>query len=75
MREALEFSALLRQPKYYSRAEKLNYVDHIIDLLDLQEVQDALIGDTETGLGVELTKRVTVSAGLLFQDFAHHSPM
>lgn len=71
----MEFSALLRQPKHYSRAEKLNYVDHILYLLDLQEVQNALIGDTESGLGVELTKRVTVSAGLLFQDFAPRSPM
>ena len=61
MREALEFSALLRQPKHYSREEKLAYVDHILDLLELVEVQHALIGDAESGLGVELTKRVTVS--------------
>ncbi|KAL8987359.1 MAG: hypothetical protein Q9177_003420 [Variospora cf. flavescens] len=59
VREALEFSALLRQPKHYSRQEKLAYVDHILDLLDLVEVQHALIGDAESGLGVELTKRVT----------------
>ncbi|KAL8736867.1 MAG: hypothetical protein Q9181_002258 [Wetmoreana brouardii] len=59
VREALEFSALLRQPKHYSRAEKLAYVDRILDLLDLLEVQNALIGDAESGLGVELTKRVT----------------
>lgn len=64
VREALEFSALLRQPNYYSRAEKLAYVDHVLDLLDLGEVQNALIGDDQAGLGVELTKRVTVSAGL-----------
>lgn len=67
VREALEFSALLRQPNYYSRAEKLLYVDHILDLLDLKEVQNALIGDAESGLGVELTKRVTVSAMPSFQ--------
>lgn len=65
VREALEFSALLRQPKHYSRAEKLAYVDHILELLDLTEVQDALIGDAESGLGVELTKRVTIAIELV----------
>ncbi len=75
MREALEFSALLRQPSYYSRTEKLNYVDHILDLLDLREVQHALIGDAESGLGVEMTKRVTVSAGYVPQSFEHRSPI
>ncbi|KAL9604583.1 MAG: hypothetical protein Q9179_001809 [Wetmoreana sp. 5 TL-2023] len=65
VREALEFSALLRQPKHYSRAEKLAYVDRILDLLDLVEVQNALIGDAESGLGVELTKRVTIAVELV----------
>ncbi|KAL8941766.1 MAG: hypothetical protein Q9216_002051 [Gyalolechia sp. 2 TL-2023] len=65
VREALEFSALLRQPKNHSRAEKLAYVDHILELLELSEVQDALIGDTESGLGVEITKRVTIAVELV----------
>ncbi|KAL8860181.1 MAG: hypothetical protein Q9178_003445 [Gyalolechia marmorata] len=65
VREALEFSALLRQPKHYSRQEKLAYVDHILGLLDLVEVQHALIGDAESGLGVELTKRVTIAVELV----------
>lgn len=69
MREALGFSALLRQPKQFSKAEKLAYVDRILDLLDLVEVQHALIGDAESGLGVELTKRVTVSLGSPHQVF------
>ncbi|KAL9596515.1 MAG: hypothetical protein Q9219_005736 [cf. Caloplaca sp. 3 TL-2023] len=65
VREAMEFSALLRQPKHYSRAEKLLYVDHILELLDLVEVQDALIGDGNFGLGVEITKRVTIAVELV----------
>ena len=69
MREASEFSALLRQSNHYSRAEKLSYVNYILDLLDLKEVQDALVGDAESGLGVELIKRVTVSAGCHFKNF------
>lgn len=60
VREALEFSALLRQPTTYSKAEKLAYVDKILDLLDLTEIQDVLIGEDGGALGVERLKRVTV---------------
>lgn len=66
IREALEFAALLRQPSLYSRAEKLAYVDHVLDIMDLTHLQHALIGDADSGLGVELTKRVTVSHKPLF---------
>lgn len=44
VREALLFSALLRQPSTTPREEKVAYVDHIIELLELHEIQDALIG-------------------------------
>jgi ABC-type multidrug transport system ATPase subunit len=44
VQEALEFSALLRQPASVPREEKLAYVNHIIDLLELREISDALIG-------------------------------
>lgn len=46
VREALEFSALLRQPASVPREEKLAYVNHIIDLLELSDISDALIGST-----------------------------
>ena len=46
VREALEFSALLRQPSHVPRAEKIEYVDQIINLLELSGIQDALIGGT-----------------------------
>jgi ABC-type multidrug transport system ATPase subunit len=62
VKEAFEFSALLRQPKTYSKAEKLAYADRLLDLLDLRSAQDALIGDEGSGLGVEKLKRVTVRA-------------
>lgn len=65
IREALEFSALLRQPSLYSRTEKLAYVDHVLDIMDLTHIQNAIIGDADSGLGVELTKRVTVSPFLV----------
>lgn len=44
VREALVFSALLRQPAAVPEEEKLAYVDHIIELLELSDIQDALIG-------------------------------
>lgn len=44
VREALIFSALLRQPASTSQEEKVSYVDHIIDLLELRDISDALIG-------------------------------
>lgn len=60
IREALEFSAILRQPSYTPKAEKLAYVDQVIDLLELNDMQDAIINS----LGVEQKKRVTIGVEL-----------
>ncbi|KAI5467658.1 ABC-2 type transporter-domain-containing protein [Mariannaea sp. PMI_226] len=60
VREAIEFSALLRQDASISRAEKIAYVDKIIDLLELEELQDAII----MSLGVEQRKRLTIGVEL-----------
>lgn len=38
------FSALLRQPSTTPMEEKAAYVDHIIELLELHDIRDALIG-------------------------------
>lgn len=59
VREALEFSALLRQPRATPDVDKLAYVDTIIDLLELQDIEDAIIGVPGAGLGIEQRKRVT----------------
>lgn len=60
VREALEFSALLRQPRSLSDKEKLNYVDVIIDLLELHDIEDALVGVPGAGLSIEQRKRLTI---------------
>ncbi|XHF96820.1 hypothetical protein AWENTII_000437 [Aspergillus wentii] len=60
IREALEFSALLRQDRHIPRQEKIDYVDQIIELLELEEIQDAIIGS----LNVEQKKRVTIGVEL-----------
>ena len=60
IREAFEFSALLRQERHIPRSEKLAHVDSIIDLLELNEIQDAVI----KSLGVEQRKRLTIGVEL-----------
>jgi ABC-type multidrug transport system ATPase subunit/ABC-type multidrug transport system permease subunit len=65
VREALEFSALLRQSRETPRAEKLAYVDTIIDLLELRDLEHTLIGRVGAGLSVEQRKRVTIGVELV----------
>lgn len=65
VREALEFSALLRQNRDTPRAEKLKYVDTIIDLLELHDLEHTLIGRVGAGLSVEQRKRVTIGVELV----------
>lgn len=65
VREALEFSALLRQPRHVPRDEKLKYVDTIIELLELHDLADTLIGRVGSGLSVEQRKRVTIGVELV----------
>ncbi|KAH8701619.1 putative ABC multidrug transporter [Talaromyces proteolyticus] len=65
VREALEFSALLRQSREVPREEKLKYVDVIIDLLELHDIADTLIGKVGAGLSVEQRKRVTIGVELV----------
>ncbi|RLL94069.1 hypothetical protein CFD26_101712 [Aspergillus turcosus] len=65
VREALEFSALLRQSRDTPREEKLKYVNTIIDLLELHDLADTLIGTVGNGLSVEQRKRVTIGVELV----------
>lgn len=60
IREALEFSAVLRQDWDVPKHEKLDYVNKIIELLELQDIQDAIVGS----LGVEQRKRLTIGVEL-----------
>ncbi|KAJ5737639.1 uncharacterized protein N7483_002764 [Penicillium malachiteum] len=64
VREALRFSADLRQPFETPRSEKYAYVEEIIGLLELENLADAIIGTPETGLSVEERKRVTIGVEL-----------
>jgi ATP-binding cassette subfamily G (WHITE) protein 2 (PDR) len=53
VREALNFSAILRQPADVPRADKLTYVNEVIKLLDMEEYADAVVGVPGEGLNVE----------------------
>lgn len=44
VREALRFSAYLRQPQEVSVQDKNDYCEDIIELLELQDLADAMIG-------------------------------
>ncbi|KAJ5741524.1 hypothetical protein N7533_010933 [Penicillium manginii] len=65
VREALEFSALLRQNREIPRKEKLRYVDMIVKLLQLEDLEHTLIGRPGAGLSVEQRKRLTIGVELV----------
>jgi len=65
VREALEFSALLRQSRNIPREEKLRYVDTIVDLLEMHDIENTLIGTAGAGLSVEQRKRLTIGVELV----------
>ncbi|KAF2835370.1 ABC drug exporter AtrF [Patellaria atrata CBS 101060] len=60
VREALEFSATLRQDRTIPYREKMDYVEKIIDLLELRDRQDAIL----SSLDIEQRKRVTIGVEL-----------
>ncbi|KAI4118193.1 MAG: hypothetical protein LQ345_001713 [Seirophora villosa] len=64
VREALRFSALLRQPKEVPVAEKYEYCERIIDLLEMRGIAGATIGKIGEGLNQEQRKRVTIGVEL-----------
>ncbi|ENH73484.1 ABC transporter ATP-binding protein/permease PDR18 [Fusarium oxysporum f. sp. cubense race 1] len=65
VREALEFSALLRQSRERPDVEKLAYVDTVIDLLELRDLEHSLIGRPGAGLSIEQRKRVSIGVELV----------
>lgn len=49
VREALTFSALLRQSQEFSYAQRVEYADEIIDLLILGAFAEAIVGEVGEG--------------------------
>ena len=64
VREALQFSAMLRQPRETPKEERLAYVETVIELLEMQSFADAIVGNVGEGLNVEQRKRLTIGVEL-----------
>jgi ATP-binding cassette subfamily G (WHITE) protein 2 (SNQ2) len=56
----MRFSAYLRQPADITQAAKDNYVEEIIELLELQHLSEALV----FSLNLEARKRLTIGVEL-----------
>ena len=65
VREALRFSAALRQPRHISLKEKFEYVEEVLKLLDMDAYGDAVVGLPGEGLNVEQRKRLTIGVELV----------
>ena len=64
VREALQFSALLRQPREVPIEEKYAYCETILELLEMQDIAGATIGRVGEGLNPEQRKRLTIGVEL-----------
>ena len=60
VREAMRFSAYLRQPYHVPKEEKDAYIEEVIELLELQPLADAIV----MSLNVEARKRLTIGVEL-----------
>ncbi|PQE29880.1 ATP-binding cassette transporter protein [Rutstroemia sp. NJR-2017a WRK4] len=64
VREALRFSAMLRQPKSVSKQEKFDFVEDVIKMLNMEEFAEAVVGVPGEGLNVEQRKLLTIGVEL-----------
>lgn len=64
VREALRFSAMLRQPASVAKSEKYDYVEDVINMLGMQDFADAVVGRPGEGLNVEQRKLLTIGVEL-----------
>ena len=64
VREALMFSAQLRQPASVPMEEKRAYVEDVIRMCEMEAYADAIVGTVGEGLNVEQRKRLTIGVEL-----------
>jgi ABC-type multidrug transport system ATPase subunit len=55
---------MLRQPKTVSKEEKYKYVEDVIDMLNMREFANAIVGVPGQGLNVEQRKLLTIGVEL-----------
>ncbi|QRV75743.1 ABC-2 type transporter [Ceratobasidium sp. AG-Ba] len=64
VREALMFSAELRQPESVPIEEKRAFVEEVIKMCEMESYADAIVGIVGEGLNVEQRKRLTIGVEL-----------
>ncbi|KAL1918569.1 uncharacterized protein VTP21DRAFT_2591 [Calcarisporiella thermophila] len=64
VREALRFSAKMRQDANIPLAEKYEYVENILKMMEMEHLGDALIGSLETGVGISVEERKRLTIGM-----------
>ncbi|KAI9872985.1 MAG: hypothetical protein M1830_000972 [Pleopsidium flavum] len=64
VREALRFSAMLRQPKSVSKKEKYGFVEDVIKMLNMENFAEAVVRRPGEGLNVEQCKLLTIGVEL-----------
>lgn len=64
VRESLQFSAMLRQPKSVSKKEKFEFVEEVIKMLKMEDFANAVVGVPGQGLNVEQRKLLTIGVEL-----------
>lgn len=64
VRESLQFSAMLRQPKSVSKKEKYEFVEQVIKMLKMEDFANAIVGIPGQGLNVEQRKLLTIGVEL-----------
>ncbi|KAI5963216.1 uncharacterized protein KGF55_003008 [Candida pseudojiufengensis] len=65
VRESLQFAARLRRSNDISDREKLDYVEKIIDILDMRLYADSIVGKMGSGLNVEQRKKLSIGVELV----------
>ncbi|PSS07401.1 ABC transporter G family member 36 like [Actinidia chinensis var. chinensis] len=66
VRESLIYSAFLRLPKEVRKEEKMVFVDEVMNLVELDNLKDAIVGlPGVTGLSTEQRKRLTIAVELV----------
>lgn len=64
VREALRFSAKLRQEPEVSIEEKYDYVEQVLEMMEMKHLGEALIGDLTQGVGLSVEERKRLTIGM-----------
>ncbi|EGG24321.1 ABC transporter G family protein [Cavenderia fasciculata] len=64
VREALRFSAKLRQDPHVPLEEKFEYVERVLEMMEMKHLGDALVGCLESGVGISIEERKRLNIGI-----------